>query len=432
LPSRRALLDCIAPPPNLQANRRSDVSDEPKSSESAERGAEVASSTSAEPTQSLVRKSGRQESTENPRGLSAVERSRAERRKFPRPPWKAAAWFGLVVSVALGLYGYRASSELDGERQVLLSKQRATRAELEPLWSALRSKVEGSAKDLATAPNEELFERDELSRFPFQQLPGIYLRVRQGDADSPEKLQSAALTASKDAFTACLMRTAGESPIAGAECTRTSDCPSGQLCNELDRCARPAQPYNLRLAYRALFVIEEAWAEEVRTTRSDLTLSALSGTFDDVMRSEIPIAIELLSKAQFVLLVIDELPERSDEAPDAGPSAEDRDMLAGKTWFSRVGLYRLSDGKPLVRMRREVKGQLLGGSRAADPQVEAARLRQARSCALALELRQSVEGAPAPPPSTPPPSTPPPSTPPPGTAEPVTLPAPASSAPSAP
>lgn len=378
------------------------MSDEPTSSENAQQTAAEESTSSAPPAPAKARKPGRQESSEAPRGLSAVERSRAERRKFPRPPWKAAAWFALVVAVALGLYGYRASSELDGERQVLLSKQRATRAELEPLWSALRSKVESSAKDLVSAPDEELVEREELSRFPFQQLPGIYLRVRQGQADSPEKLQAAALTASKDAFTACLMRTAGDSPIAGAECTRTSECPSGQLCNELDRCARPAQPYNLRLAYRALFVIEEAWAEEVRTTRSDLTLSALAGTFDDVMRSEIPIAIELLSKAQFILLVIDELPERSVETPDAGPSAEDRDVLEGKTWFSRVGLYRLSDGKPLVRMRREVKGQMLGGSRAADPEVEAARLRQARSCALALELREAVGSGRVPQPPAPP------------------------------
>ncbi len=379
------------------------MSDEPTSSDNAEQTAEAAPTTSKEATPVAGRRAGRQDPSELPRGLSAVERSRAERRKFPKPPWKAAAWFGLVVAVALGLYGYRASSELDGERQVLLSKQRATRAELEPLWAALRGKIESSAKDLAAAPEGDLVEREELSRFPFQQLPGIYLRVRQGQVETAEKLQAAALTASKDAFTACLMRTAGESPIAGAECTRTSECRSGQLCNELNRCARPAQPYNLRLAYRALFVIEEAWAEQVRTTRSDLTLSALAGTFDDVMRSEIPIAIELLSKAQFVLLVIDELPEASVDAADAGPTSEDREVLAGKTWYSRVGLYRLSDGKPLVRMRREVKGQLLGGSRAADPEVEAARLRQARSCALALELRQAVEGSAAakvtPPPS---------------------------------
>jgi hypothetical protein len=378
------------------------VSDEPTNSENAEPTASAEAAPSADPPPRAARKTSRQDPSETARGLSAVERSRAERRKFPRPPWKAAAWFGLVVAVALGLYGYRASSDLDGERQVLLSKQRATRAELEPLWSALRSKIESSAKDLASTSGEELIEREELSRFPFQQLPGIYLRIRQGQADNPEKLQAAALTASKDAFTACLMRTAGDSPIAGAECTRTSQCPSGQLCNELSRCARPAQPYNLRLAYRALFVIEEAWAEEVRTTRSDLTLSALSGTFDDVMRSEIPIAIELLSKAQFILLVVDELAEPGGGAPDAGPPPEDRDVLEGKTWFSRVGLYRLSDGKPIVRMRREVKGQLLGGSRAADPEVEAARLRQARSCALALELRQAVEGVGAPKPPSPP------------------------------
>lgn len=378
------------------------MSDEPTSSDDGEQTAEPVPTTSKEATPTATRRAGRQDASELPRGLSAVERSRAERRKFPKPPWKAAVWFGLVVAVALGLYGYRASSELDGERQVLLSKQRATRAELEPLWSALRSKIEASAKDLAAAPGVDLIEAEELSRFPFQELPGIYLRVRAGQVETTEKLQAAALSASKDAFTACLMRTAGESPIAGAECTRTSECPSGQLCNELNRCARPAQPYNLRLAYRALFVIEEAWAEQVRTTRSDLTLSALAGTFDDVMRSEIPIAIELLSKAQFVLLVVDELPEPSGEAPDAGPSAEDRDVLEGKTWFSRVGLYRLSDGKPLVRMRREVKGQLLGGSRAADAEVEAARLRQARSCALALELREAVQGASAPKPSAPP------------------------------
>jgi hypothetical protein len=333
------------------------------------------------------------------RGLSSVEKSRKERGRIKRPPGRVVAWFLLVTAVALALYFRHASGENERVRQRLLADQRAVDAELGKLWYPLRDRLEGWTVELAKADEASLerVDKEALAGFSFQELPGIYLRLRVDQAESVESVRAAAATSLRDAFTACLMRTPGEDPLAGPECKTSVDCEPGKLCNEFFRCASPGQPYNLRIAYKSLFVLSPDWVRDVQDATNDLRLRALRATFDQANRVELPVAVSFLTKAQFFLVVIDERPpppagSTASAGADTAQSPEDADILAGNIYPARVGLWRLSDDKPLVRMRRKAGATLQdsAGSLTVDPSVRAATLRQAQSCALAQEVRCAV------------------------------------------
>lgn len=331
------------------------------------------------------------------RGLRSVEASRAERNKVKRPPLRVIAWFLIVTAVALALYFRHSAGQLDRDRQRLLADQRAVESELGKIWLPLRNKVEGWTVELAKADiptadaTSDVVDKQALAEFNFQEQAGLYLRLRSDQAVSPELVRKAAQTSLRDGFTACLMRTPSGDPLAGVECQTSVDCQPGQLCNEFHHCATPGQPYNLRLAYKSLFVLTPEWVADVQQVDNDLRLRALRGTFDQANRIEFPIAVTLLTSAKFFLVVVDEkpVPAAPPTDADAGVAADDEDTLAGKLYPIRVGLYRLSDGKQLLRVRRNVEPKLRepAGAIAVDPATRAATLRQAQSCELAQEVR---------------------------------------------
>jgi len=318
------------------------------------------------------------------RGLKVVGETREERNKITRPPWKVVAWFGLPLVVALAMYFRWDLNHTEAARQELLARQRAVDVELGAKWYPLRDSVERMTTELASGPSEDLVETAELAKIDFQAQGGIYLRVANEQAKDAASVREAAKKSLRDGFTACLMHTSGEDPMSGKECQMSRECGPGELCNEFLHCAKPGQPYNLRLAYKALFILTPEWVRDVQDADSELRLRALKATFDDANALEFPVAVDLLTKAKFFLVLVD---ERS--AP-ADADKDDEDVLAGKTWWTRIGLYRLSDDKPLLRLRREAKGTLMGGSPVADRGVAAARVRQARSCELALDVRRAL------------------------------------------
>ncbi len=322
-----------------------------------------------------------------PRGFKAVDAAREDRNKIARPPWKVAAWFGLPIIVALAMYIRWDSNRVETERQELMARQRAVEAELGSKWYPLRETVESFTTELANGPDTDVVLAEDLAKLDFQSEAGIYLRVSRDQAKDPESIRKAASKSLRDGFTACLMRTPGDDPFAGKECKVSRECDPGQLCNEFLHCAKPGQPYNLRLAYKALFVLSPEWVRDVQDADNDLRVRALKLTFDDANSLEFPIAVDFLTKARFFLVAVDER-----EAP-ATPELDDADVLEGKTWPTRVALYRLSDKKLLLRMRREPKGQLMGGAPIKDSGVAAARIRQARSCELALDVRRALGDA---------------------------------------
>src|SRR5262249_11949326 len=120
--------------------------------------------------------------------------------------------------------------------------------------------------------------------------PGVYLRLRAGNAKTTKSLRSAAARSLRDGFTSCLFGRREESE--GPPCKSPSDCTRGLICNDWGICAQPSQPYNMRLAYRALRILSSEWTDELHQATNDLAVRAFELDFDAVTKNDIPVAIE--------------------------------------------------------------------------------------------------------------------------------------------
>lgn len=138
-------------------------------------------------------------------------------------------------------------------------------------------------------------------------------------------------------------------------------------------------------------MLEDEWLTELQAARGELQLRGAVGSFDAIEKYDLPIATELLSKAGYFLVVVDE-PVEGGELKDAGAamdaSGEDRSIPDGPH-HARVCLYRFEGNEQVLAIRREAAGELRGSR----PQTEENRLaqqRQANGCSLALELRTAI------------------------------------------
>ena len=326
------------------------------------------------------------------RGLPAVHANRAARAsgKIRYPSVKFWGYSALILAVGAIMQWKWSTNEVESSRQGLMAKQRAVAAELGPRWFPLREKIERWTTELAADPGAEVIDREALKSWDFRDKSGIYLRLRTEDAKTPEAIRANALNSLRDGFTACLMQVPNPSATAGNACRRTRDCTAGEFCNEQDHCSKPSQPFNLRVAYRTLHVLTDEWIHDAQETTSDLRVRAMIVGFDDAVRDDIPLAVEILQKAQYLLVVLDEsVPGMVLPAADAGAFAA-AEAVQGVPHHARVGVWRLSDGKLVLRLRREAGGQLLGVTPAVDAEVLGSRQRQANSCALALEVRGAM------------------------------------------
>lgn len=317
------------------------------------------------------------------RGLPSVHRAREARSKIRWPPAKYWGYAGIILALSFVFYWKWAQGRLESARQKLMARQRAVAVELGPRWNPLRDRVERWTLELAKDMGPEVVEHDVLRSWDFREMAGIYLRLPVTQATGADELRKNAKESLRDAFTSCLMRVSNPNPIAGAECKRTRDCPVGEFCNETDHCSKPAQPFNLRVAYRSMHVLSDTWIREVQDASNDLRMRVLEASFDDATRDDIPLAIDLLTRAQYYLVVLDE--------PVEGAATVEALHAAPHT--ARVGVWRLSDDKLVMRVRREASGQLLGGTPAVEGDVLEARQRQANSCSLALAVRQAMGDA---------------------------------------
>jgi hypothetical protein len=321
------------------------------------------------------------------RGLPAVEQARELRERGGRmPPPKFWAWAGLIIAVSAIIYWKMAQGRVESDKSALLARQRAVMAELGPRWFPLRDRVERWTVELAKDPGTEVVDKDLLKAWDFRDKPGIYLRLDVDQATSPEAIRKAANDSLRDGFTACLVRADNKNQLSGKECKRTRDCAVGEICNELDRCAPPAQPYNLRVAYRSMRVLSEEWVREAQDASGDLTVRALQAFFEDTVHDDIPVAVDLLSRGQYFMLVLDEsVPDL--QVPDGGTRS---DALRAVPHPSRIGIWRLSDNKLVLRIRRSPEAVLEAAGMPTEERVIAAQRRQAQSCALAMAVRQAM------------------------------------------
>jgi hypothetical protein len=326
------------------------------------------------------------------RGLPSIQQAREARvsGKSRWPSVKFWSYSALILAVGAILRWKWAQGDMESDRQKLMAMQRdVAQSEIGKRWTPFRDKVERWTMALANEPGAEVIDSEALKNWDFRDRAGVYLRLRVEDAKEIASIRKGARDSLRDAFTACLMRVPNPSAMAGRECKRTRDCPKGEFCNEVDHCSQAAQPFNLRVAYRTMHVLSDEWIREVQDASSDLRLRVFVAGFDDTLRDDLPLAAELLQRAQYFLLVLDESAPGFTPPPDAGAAAV-AEAVQVTAHQARVGVWRIADEKLILRVRREAGGQLLGALPAVDAEVLEARQRQANSCALALAVRQAM------------------------------------------
>jgi hypothetical protein len=148
-----------------------------------------------------------------------------------------------------------------------------------------------------------------------------------------------------------------------------------------------------------MYVMTDEWVADVKDIDNELIMRGAVATFDDINLYDLPVAADLLLRAKYFLVVVDEQAEADDadsqsalpDVKDAG--AEDDRSIPTAPHKARVCLWRLADGKEMLALRREAAGALRNvrqDNAALEPRTMIFQQRQANSCALALEVREAM------------------------------------------
>jgi hypothetical protein len=337
------------------------------------------------------------------RGLPSLNQARAERRRalvYGKVAFRAMPphfWLWVLVGGAAFsvIYWRIAEGRLESRKAAVMAKQRAVAAALGPKVQPFRDQVETWARELAgDGPSDFIAPGDGLKTL--REAPGVYLRLRQANAKSPATVRKSAQASLLDGFTSCLFVSPTGLQTEGKACHVTAECEPGQLCNEWNVCAPVPRPYNMRLAYRALRVLSSEWTNDLHEADTDLAVNAYDRDLDSVAKHDVPVAVEILNKARFLTLVVDEDPTGGlpKEPPDSQETPEQH--LQRLPHFARIGIWDLSTRALLLRLRTEAAAQFVSvsGKGVTDVRAAAAQARQANSCALALAVRARTEQAP--------------------------------------
>lgn len=339
--------------------------------------------------------------TTKERGLPALNEARAARRRaivFGKVRLREAApqfWLWTIVGFAVFaiVYWRYSESELKNQKNELLARQRAVAESIGKEGFGLVERVEGWARELGQGAPESIPSQEQLDAIT--RGPGIYLRLRLADAGSSESMRKAAQRSLRDGFTSCMFIGRKGDPSQGPACHSPSQCEPGLLCNEWSVCAAPGQPFNLRLLYSALRVLTPEWSEELEKAGNDLAVRVLEHDLDKVIKHDVPLGAEVVRRAKYVTLVLDEDPVGGiPPLPDAEPKLDEtlEQQLQVLPHFARVGVWDLERNERVLGLRAEAAGRFVsaGQRRVDDPKTARAQQRQANSCALAVELRDRV------------------------------------------
>jgi hypothetical protein len=302
-------------------------------------------------------------------------------------------WAAVILSATLVIYWKLWQGRLASQKAAVMAKQRAVAQTLEPQVVPLRDKIEKWVMELS-GPEQPKRVAPEMTLDLLNSEPSIYLRLRLDNGKDTKTIRKAASVSLLDGFTSCLFVRKGEpDPSQGPECLTSADCEPGLLCNEYHVCLPPPKPYNMRLAYQALRVLTPEWSDELHEASSELEVKAFERTLERVAEDDVPIAVRMMQRAKFFTLVLDEDPKSG--LPEALDDEETEEQRAQRVVHrARVGIWNLSSGKQLLRLRATAGGRLVavGKNVPRDPRIVAAQNRQANSCALALAVKEALTG----------------------------------------
>src|SRR3954471_14461648 len=277
------------------------------------------------------------------RGLPSLNQARAERRRalvYGKVALRAMPphfWLWVLVGgAAFGVIYWRsAEGRLEARKSAVMAKQRAIAVALGPKIQPFRDQVEGWVRELsADGPSDFVAPGDALK--DLREAPGVYLRLRRENTKSVKQIRKAAQASLLDGFTSCLFVSPTGLPTQGTACRVTSECQPGQLCNEWNVCAAPPRPYNMRLAYRALRVLSSEGSNELHEADSELAVNGYDRDLDSVAKHDVPVAVEIMNKARFVTLVIDEEPPGGLPKEPAGSTETPEEHLQRLAHFARI------------------------------------------------------------------------------------------------
>jgi hypothetical protein len=305
-----------------------------------------------------------------PVGLKSIRDAQANRNRQSRVTPQHLLFLLLTGVTVTIVYFFVAGRNLDAEKDKLLQKQRAVQATVGAEWGPLRDKIEKATLDAAAVFKGDFID-SQAGRMEFQTAPGIYLRMRVGEAKDTASLRKAARASMRDSFVGCLLRGQPRAKL---------EADGGGLF--------PDQPWNMRQAYTATRILTDDWVSEVKASDDDLRLRVFQQQYEQAIRDEIPVAIEMLKKAQFFLLVLDEDPAQG--APDGG--ALDEQALQLVPHDTRVLLVNLKTGAEMLRLKRSGQATfyMAGDNANVDPETRAAMQRNVNNCDLASQVTAAL------------------------------------------
>ncbi len=305
--------------------------------------------------------------------------------------WTAVAFLAFGV-----IYWFYSERELARQKSSVMAKQRAIAQELTPRLVPLKDRLEKWVVDLAGDwSGAEVADDLDLQRL--SKSKGVYLRLMLEDAKSPQRIANAVKTSLHDGFTSCLfVREEKMDPASGQKCFSPSQCPDGELCNEWGLCSPPTQPYNMRLMYSALRILSSDWTDELHEATSDYQVRVFERDLEKVARTDVKIAIELVSTARYFTLLLDEMPQGGlpalPEGQDAGGVGRAELRVQGVEHPVRLGVWDLSSGQQLFRGKFRAGAQFvpMGRMKALSQRSLDAQQRQVNNCGIASDFRAQV------------------------------------------
>ncbi len=346
----------------------------------------------------MAKQDGREE---HQAGLPSLNQARAERRRggaFGKARFAGVTpqfwiWIFVLLGAFAVVYWRITEGKLESQKSAVMAKQRAIAKTLGPKILPFRDRIEGWVESLA-GPWKGDYVAPSVDLRKITHSPGVYLRLDIDNARSEKAIRKASAHSLHDGFTSCFfVRSKAVDPRQGPHCRALADCKPGLLCNEWDVCTKPLEPYNMRLAYRALRVLSTEWTDELHKTSSDLGVEAYDRDLDRVTHNDVPIAIEVLTRAKYFTAVLDERPAHGlpKAIGDAGAETDEQ-RVQRADHFARIGVWDLETGKLVARLRRRAQGKFVpvGDRVVHNKETTAAEQRQANSCMLALELRAAI------------------------------------------